>query len=326
MLITTGNGTGVAMRFESCAFNITGGLAASFIAAGSSGASTGAHDFVNCTFGFSNVSQFLQFGGGVINWRNTPNPCFTGTIPNPPMRLFAGNGAAILIEGVDLSSVGGSTLFTDSQGGGPIVLKNCKLHTGAITGGAISGEAGLVIDLVNCDTGANTWRNERHTLEGDLVTSNTIFRTGGAVDGVTPISHQVGVSAFIKPHRPFNCLPLVIWNSLVGTPRTVTLYGVMLGTTNLPFNDQFWFDVEYMGDPLTPIASVISNGLATQLTTHTVVAVADGSSVWTGAGSPSGPFSLSSTFTAKQIGYLTIYPKVGVSGILFCLDPKPVLS
>jgi hypothetical protein len=323
-LINTGGGTTMVMRYENCAFNLTGGLAGSYTTAGPGAASAGQFEFINCTFGFSNAGQYVQWGGGVITWRNTPDPCFTGTIPSPPVRFHSGNGLAALIEGVDFTSLGAGTLFTVTQGAGLITLKNCKLHTGPVTPAVAAQEGGLVIDLINCDSGSSVRRNERHTMEGDLTTSNAVYRTGGALDGGAPISWMLSSSTYARPTRPLNALPLVIWNDVVGTPRTVTLYGYMAFGLPLPFNDQFWFDVEYMGSTASPIASFVSNGLATPLTPHAVVAVADPASVWNVIGS-STPFSLSATFTAQQKGYVTIYPKAGLSQTVG-LDPRPVLS
>ena len=159
---------------------------------------------------------------------------------------------------------------------------------------------------------------------GQITTSATVARTGGATDGTTLISHFLQASSFARSWRPFNSFPLVIWNDVVGTTRTATLYGVVLGTTSLPFNDQFWFDLEYMGSSTTPNASVVSTGLVTQLDAHAVIATSDGSA-WSGAGGTNAPFKLAATFTAQQKGYITIYPKAGTSYSVY-LDPKPVLS
>ena len=112
---------------------------------------------------------------------------------------------------------------------------------------------------------------------------------------------------------------------MVGTTRTLTVYGIVLGTTSLPFNDQFWIEVAYMGSSGSPIASFVSAGLATLLTPHSAVAVADGST-WSGAGTTNAPFSLSLSFTPQQHGYFTVYPKVGAPSYSIVIDPKPVLS
>jgi hypothetical protein len=159
---------------------------------------------------------------------------------------------------------------------------------------------------------------------GQTTTNTSVVRTGGATDGTTSISHYIQPTGFARPFRPYVSLPLMIWNDVVGTSRTVTLYGAVNILTALPRNDQFWFDLEYMGTSGLPIASLISTGLATPLSTPATVAVADGST-WSGLGGTNAIFSMSVTFTAQQKGYVTVYPKASTTYNVY-IDPKLVLS
>ena len=98
-------------------------------------------------------------GGEALFWRNTPDPCFlsgsiggaTYVIPTIPLH-FTTIYASALIEGVDFTSVGSNTLFSNLGAGGQLVLKNCKLGTGPIIGAPTSTETPIVIDVVNCDS------------------------------------------------------------------------------------------------------------------------------------------------------------------------------
>ena len=231
-------------------------------------------------------------------------------------------GGNLLVEGVDLTSLGSSTLVAITQGGGLVVIKNCKLHPGVPIASAFN--VTMQVDLVNSDSGAAIYRNERYTNYGTLLTSTSVARSGGATDGTTPVSHLIASNANARIFRPFSALPLVIWNDLVGAPRTLTVFGTIGGGSSqpLPYNDQFWIDVEYMGDASTPNASLVSTGLPTPLTPHTQIAVADGSSWGSIVGTT---FSLSVTFTAQQRGYVTVYPR-SAGSLALNLDPKPVLS
>jgi hypothetical protein len=316
------------VRFEACSFRLAGTNAAQIMTFGTNCTTI---ELINCTMAFAATTQLAQFAGGIFTWRNTADPCFpsglvggfTYVVPSPILRGYTAGGINLLIEGVDLNSVGSNTLVANNTGGGLITIKNCKLSsTGLVTGGANSGGAAFICDVIDSDSGTQTYRNERYGYYGALTTSTTVVRTGGATDGVTPISHSIVASANAKPFKPFNSFPLVIWNTLTGSARTLTLYGTLPGASQpLPFNDQFWFDVEYMGSAATPLALLASNGLATQLTPHAVNAVADGSS-WSGGANT--PFSLAVTFTAQQVGYVTVYPRA--ANLTFYLDPKPVLS
>ena len=314
-------------RFENCSFQAGAGTKINgIICVGTQTSGVSGVDLINCTFGFIAVGQGIQLGGGPITWRNTLNPCLvnTSTIPNPLLKPNANTPANVLIEGVDLSAVGSVTLINNATSSTLFTIKNCKLHTGAIVGVIAAGAPTLNIDVVGSDTGALSYRNERYNALGQTTTNTAIVRTGGASDGTTPISHYLQPTGFARAFRPYTSLPLVIWNDVVGTTRTLTLYGAINGSAVLPRMDQFWFDLEYMGTSGSTIASLVTTGLATPLSNPTTVAISDGSS-WSGLGGTNAPFSLSATFTAQQKGYVTIYPKAGTSYSLY-LDPKPVLT
>jgi hypothetical protein len=326
ILIALGGNVTNTYRFDTCSFQLAAGSqAASSVSVGSASTGGAAVELVNCTFGFSNVGQSVAWAAGAHIWRNTPDPILISgsVVPTAMMKANQGAMATLLCEGVDFTALGANTVINNSISGVNLTLKNCKL-TNVMSAPAAT-MTNLTVDIIACDSGAKPYRNERYNAHGTLTTSIAVLRTGGAVDGGQAISHFLQGTTVSKPWKPFVSLPLVIWNDVIGVPRTLTLYGVILGTTVLPFNDQFWIDVEYMGSTLTPIASLISTGIPTQLTAHTTNAVADAVSVWTGAGATNRPFSLSVTFTPQQKGYVTVYPKLsGAFG--FYLDPKPVLT
>ena len=196
---------------------------------------------------------------------------------------------------------------------------------GPVVGAFFTPQSALQIDLVNCDSGAAIYRNERYNIYGTLVTSNSVYRNGGAVDGGTPISQRPTATTFARPQRPFLCFPLSIWNDTVGSAVTVTVFWLNNATTTLPNNAQVWFDLEYMGDSGSPITSFATCGLATPLTAPTTW-TSDAVSVWTGASGTKCQWATSITVTPRQNGYFTLYPKIGAAISNFYFDPKPVLS
>ena len=325
-MVSVGANVANIHRFDNCNFVLdTGTIAGAFISLGTTASGSVGLELNNCTFTFALSSQFLALGGCVVAWRNTPDPCILGAVPTTFLRPTAAAPATLLCEGVDFTALGGNILCANNNSGNNFTFKNCKMHTGVVVSGPTNSMPTINYDLINSDKGGLIYRNERYNLNGTQTTSASVFRSGGAVDGGMPVSHNFSSSTFARPWKPFSALPLVIWNDVVGSSVTLTLYGYMAFGLPVPFNDQFWFDVEYMGSTLTPIASFVSNGLPTQLTAHTVVAVADPISIWNGVVGSSTPFSLSATFTPQQKGYLTIYPKLG-AGQTVVIDPKPVLS
>lgn len=317
-------------RFDNCWFQLAPGSAgAGVIALGATTSGAASVELNGCVFQFSNAGQSIQLGGGGPHiWRNTPNPSiFSTPVPTILFKSVVASPANLLIEGVDLSALGANTLFSNIVPSDLVTVKNCTLHSGAIVGTFSSAGVSTTIDVVNSDIpGGNTYRNERYNYWGLQTTSNAVYRSGGASDGVTPISHFIQSNANARTWKPYAAIPLVIWNDIVGTPRTVTIYGAVNGSAVLPTNDKFWFDATYIGQPGggTVLGMLLSTGLATTLTTPSTITVADATSIWTGLGGTNAPFKLAATFTATQKGYVTIYPKA-VSYSVY-LDPQPVLT
>ena len=310
-------------RLEKCTVTLAAGtISTTAISVGSTGA--GIVEIINSSFGFSVAGQFIYWSAGFQTWRDTPNPCFTGTIPNTPLHAFQSTPAAVLFEGVDFSAAGSNTLFSTVACGTFFTLKNCKMHTGPVVGAFVTTQAVMQVDLVNCDSGGAIYRNERYTIYGNLQTITALYRTGGAVDAGVPIVHNLVATSFCRPQRPLLGFPLSIWNDTVGSPVTVTIYGALNGTSTRPTNAQLWFDMEYMADSASPISSLASSGLATPLSTAVTYA-ADAVSTWVGLSGTKALFVMSVTVTPQQKGYFTLYPKAGTSGSVY-LDPKPVLS
>ena len=109
-----------------------------------------------------------------------------------------------------------------------------------------AGESGFNIDVIDCDSGGNTYRHERWNYQGNQVVSTTAVYTGGATNGMTSYSWQVLPSANAQWLIPFECLPMAIWNTTTGANRTVTVQGVYNGAA-LPNNDEIWLEVSYFG-------------------------------------------------------------------------------
>jgi hypothetical protein len=78
--------------------------------------------------------------------------------------------------------------------------------------------------------------------------------------------------------NPFESAPISIWNTVTGSNRTITLYGIWFGSA-LPNNDQIWHDVEYFGASGSPLASLGSGTKANNLATGSAW-TADSTSVW----------------------------------------------
>lgn len=247
-------------RFKNCVF-IETGAAANGPAAGS-----GFLELEDCSVQLAAAGHGWRIGSNAagIVWRQTDNtnwPCYIGaTLPTTILAFCYGYG---LFEGLDLSTtmsasatapIGGSV----AQPGSLIRFRNCKYRsvlTGFPTVGTQTGipegaEAYFVnADARNVNWGLNKWNGTTGQQFASLVN-----HTSGFSDGTTAISGRIGTSANCNYNYPFKSLEMAEWNAVVGSAVTVTVYGIWNGTA-LPKNDELWYDLEYLGDSGSPLAS-----------------------------------------------------------------------
>jgi len=228
---------------------------------GQAGADGSYLELKDCTIalgGWGN-NNFPSTRGGTTKLENVT---FTTTASGGSvMPVFSGGGALTILEGCDFSAlntaaIGRSNIpLLGSSPNSNWLVKDCVLGVGMI---AVSNmNWNTQIDLNRVDTGTAYIRNERWNMLGTLITSTSVVRTGGAVDGTTPVSHQIATSSsntFIG--TSFYALPLAIWNAVIGSNRNVTLYGIA-NDSRLPTNAEVWFDCEYLGSSTSLKASYV---------------------------------------------------------------------
>lgn len=310
--------------WDTCAFNIVATGSSSLLNVGTNAAETG-FLWTNCTASFGATGQSISAGGHLVI-QNKPGAVFvTGaTIPTTLFSATAGQGQ-LTISGVDLSASGAAkTLFAASISNIiPQQLINCKLDASVTvtTATATPQEGG--VDLIGCNSTTNVARNERYRYQGTLTTELTVIRTGGASNGTTAYSWKVVTTANNERNFPFQTFTGSIWNSTTGSAKTLTINTL---TDNVTLTDaEAWVVVEYLGSAATPVASTVSDGAATVLTTPANQPT--NSETWTTTGIVT-PVkqSLAATFTPQMAGYIrwTVYV-AKVSATVY-IDPKPVIS
>jgi hypothetical protein len=234
-------------------------------------------ELVNTTMQFGTVNDGLNFGAANFIWRNTPSAIQGATLPT---NLIQGMGLGLaLIDGVDLSALGsGKTLVGNNASlNGCIVFKDCLLGSGVTTCIAQT-YPGINIDFITSDSAATNYRQERHNYSGVSTQSTTVYRSGGASDGTTPISVSIVTTANSKWILPFQSFPIAGWNTLTGATRTVTMYGIVNGAA-VPNNDQCWLECEYFGSASSPMASFANDTKANNLASGSPLS-ADSASNW----------------------------------------------
>jgi hypothetical protein len=178
--------------------------------------------------------------------------------------------------------------------------------------------------VIRSDNSTAYYRQEKYDYLGTETVETTIVRTGGATDYGTgqAISKKIVTSANTKFYRPF-ITELAAANSVTGTNRTVTVYGIWGGGA-VPNNDDIWIEVGYMGSASSPVRSLVSTAKADVLAAG--VGVTSDSSTWGGSTTK---FKLVATLSSPQpakAGLMYVIVKCAAASSTFYIDPLVVLG
>lgn len=272
--------------------------------------------------GFNGTGKFIWSGGAVVSGSSSPTILFAQT---------AGSQMNTLVENVDFSNFGtGFDIFAgvnttgvNSSG----VIRNCKLPSGW-AGDLINSaftQAGRV-EMYNCDAGATNYRLWIEDYAGTIKHEVVFVRTGGASDGVTPISWKMTTNA--NAIYPMEVLPspeFVIWNDTTGSSKTLTVEILRDSATNLT-DKEIWLDVSYLGSSGAPLGSQIRDAAADYMATAADQATSSEPWTTTGMSNPNTQ-KLSVTFTPQMKGFFicrVILAKASVTAVY--VDPKVTVS
>jgi hypothetical protein len=310
-------------KLDSCALRLNNTNTGSGIITGNT--NTALVELINTTMQFGATAQILRANTvGKAIWRNTASAIQGATIPTN--LLSGGSQGVMILEGIDLSALGSNTIVaagTSALSSALFSLVDCKLGSGAVIAATPVNSGGPFVDAIRCDSGGTTYVQRRYWYQGTLSEETTIVRTGGASDGITPISWKIVTTANSKWVSPFEAFPISIWNAITGGNVTVTVYGIWGGGA-VPNNDDIWIEVEYLGSASSPLASFADSTKSNNLATASALS-SDGSS-WGGSTTP---FKMSVTLSSPQpqlAGYLRVYVKAAKASSTFYIDPLPVLS
>lgn len=304
-------------RFVNCAFKLANVVTTTRINFGHGG---GFASIDNCTvqFGEATTQGISPLGRVII--RNSPGvPFIQGAII--PVALFNTLASCNTIaEGLDLSNLTGSLARGSTSSMSELILKDCKLNASTtIMNGAISSAGVWNVILIRCDSGDTNYKTERHSYMGSQTSDATTYLTGGASDGTTPVSMKIVTTANTLT-MPFECLPIHIWNDVVGVPRTVTMQLQWAGGTAT--NADIWMDVQYLGTSGFPLSLKATSGKSSTLGAGVNI----GAGIGTWINPQATKHQMVATFTPQEKGPLTIYVKVARPSSTFWVDPKPVIT
>jgi hypothetical protein len=210
-------------------------------------------DFKNCTFINLTANVAFLLSGC---WVKLTNCTFTFPGASATNYFFqTGTFSQATFEGCDFSQFGGTYLVNHTSNGGIFhTFKDCKLPAGTpfTLANALRPNSNSVW-VVNCDSGNTNYRNELYDYGGELHTSTSVVRTGGASQG-TAYSWKVTTNANVRWYAPFKLMALSIWNSTTGAAKNVTVEGIAdpRDFSALPNNDDIWIDVEALENASLP--------------------------------------------------------------------------
>lgn len=238
--------------FKSCKMVlVTTGAGARFYWGGAGLTQSHEVQFINTTVKFGHTSQYIGLVRGRFTWTDTASAIDTA-VASPTTLFQSGpspSSIIVNIDGVDFSALGsGKTIFGAFTALVDVTMRDCKVNSAAtlITQQTIHGTR---IRLFRATAAANNYMDEVHAYEGSQVVSTAVKRTSGASDGTTGFSWKITSTANSKWYAPFVCEQIRAWNATTGSAVTVTLEGVgdPRQFSALPKNDEFWFDVGYLG-------------------------------------------------------------------------------
>ena len=275
----------------------------------------------NCTITFGAAGQSL----GSVNSSNSGtiiggSIAATGTVPTNLVNVAATKAGEYLFRDVDISALNSGSFFLVGTSGvwtaGNIAFQNCKLgaNVGMVNGTMVPPSR---MSVHNCDSGSKNYRFFEQDYFGSITQETTIVRTGGATDGVTPISWNITPLATAKFGQPFvtEYFPIAQYNSLTAGSHTATIY---LTSDAVLTNANFWLELENFATAGYPIGTLTTSRVADALTTGT--GLTTDASTW--ASGKTYNYKITVTFSPAMAGYLKarLYACPGATAVY--VDPK----
>jgi hypothetical protein len=277
--------------------------------------------------------QFGAAGQSVTPANSLPMEIEGGTIVLgvSPTTLFS--GGSVKVRGFDFSPISGSILI-GSPGAGASAAIFDECNPGTNTLGATPSVFGARAVFTRCSNSGTISQFAVYDYAGTETSEFSITRQGGSNAGSTPFSSKIVTTANAKWIQPYRGLILPQNNTLVGSARNVTVYGIWDGPSpsTPPNNDDVWIDVWGQissgntrgggSSAGAPVTTTKANGLATG-----TINTSD-SSTWNNIGgmtNPS-PFMMTVALTAQLVGPILILPKAGKASATIYIDRNPMFS
>jgi hypothetical protein len=318
--------------FESCSFDLSGGGNASAVNATSSGSVFTSITWINCTITFGNVAQTINVSGCRFRWRGGSVLAGSPTINVTALITSQGTGlgTAILLEDLDLSSMGTtSPIFTNVATCVTSIARNIKMGASQtlLKSGSTISNLNSRMSGYNIDSGATNYKLKIEDWAGTITSETTFVRTGGASDGTTTLAWKMVSNTKPVPGDSITALEtdeMVVWNDTTGSAITVTVEILRDSATALK-DDEIWLEGHYASSGSDPQYAFATDERADPLATTANQASSSASWITTGMANPNTQ-ALSITFTPQAKGYVYLKVCLAKTSTTVYVDPYPVVT
>jgi hypothetical protein len=304
------NSTNTNMVLRNCTFKNQAGTG--FLFGSAYSADTLAKlTLIDCTLYYGSSTSFFKFNAGSFIVKNLS---LSGSVPTTLFQIY--QQCRVDFIDCDFNVAATNLVSISNTGSTRINFINCKLSASTTTmgfGSWPSSSPNEGIFLYNCDSGSTNYKYRTENYQGVIQHELTTIRTGGASDGVTPISWKAVSASGASFPLPLELERIAQWNESTGSPLTATVE--IAGAASLTDGD-IWLEIEYLGDASSCKGSIVSSrrGLLA-----TAAAVTSSSAAW--GGSPAYTQKLQCTFTPQKKGVVTARLFLAKSSTTVYIDP-----
>lgn len=258
----TDNPTNTAL--ESCVLKLAYAVTGCYVYLGENTVSRvpGSVRLLNTTIELSHAGQQILLGSGSVQW---VGGALTGTAPTYAFAFPTRSPGSYLVCGVDLSGVTGTLVDPTNAQAEQMVISRCKLNSTVTEwrSAVYPSRPGTTLVVELCDpTGGNkNYKLSTRQYDGSLTDNITYVRSGGASDGVTPVSWKIETNADASFVHAFETPWMATWIDSVGQALNFTVEALHDNASPL-LDSELWLEALCLTNSGAPLAE-LKNDYAT---------------------------------------------------------------
>lgn len=277
-------------------------------------------EFLNCSFQFGHISQYIVVGNAFVNFINCSMA--VGSIYPTTLIRNSSGGTIVSLIGCDLSNNDeifsqGSSSFGQVTG----VLQQCRMKSGFVLLNATMTVPSVRATLLDCDSGDVHYRMAHADYFGELQMETGIYCNDNIAD--TDLSWKIVSSANASFTMPYVTPWISVYHS--GTSAITPYLEILRSGSSTAFTDaEVWAEWSYKGTSGSTRATVDSDRCAPLGTPANQTTSSKTASDWTGENATSwfGKIGPSASITPAEAGDLSFRICVGAPSTTVYVDPQ----